>query len=525
MRLNALDLFRRWFRIPPAKSRQALPSALRSRTYTDILFVDTNVFLQCRDLRELSWKDVARGGQVLLLVASPVLREIDRLKNDGNTRRNKRARKTTSLIREIINAADGVVSVCDRPPIVDIALAPPLCHTAVVDPSLDLRQADDAIIAEALAMASDVRMPAPALLTHDTNPIATAKRVGLPTEVVPDSWLLPPESDSRDKRIRELETRLRDLEENHPVLDIESLSSDGIAHRELAIEFLDYQPLEWSEIERLVELAQSLNPLAKSFNDTENNHPDGLDAVARAISRMAGIRRTYTPAADADIEMYRDQEYPNWIEKVSEFFGDAHSYLAAPTAVVSGKIRISNTGTVSATDLLISIGVSSGFVLEPEPDEPEDNSGADENLLPTPPTPPSGHWTQRSAFDVSRGMLAAYPGISGPLFDDRISALLPKKHDRFDFYWKDGQPDACSDKREYVCDEFRHKHNPEDFSFSIRVLDPQHTTDGVATIQAAATNLPNPAVFQVPIRVRVVTTQTAVAVEELLRKAARHIKD
>jgi hypothetical protein len=63
-----------------------------------VLFLDSNLFLQCRELHELPWNEIAPDEkEILLAISRPVQREIDKLKHDGNDRRAKRARKANSL--------------------------------------------------------------------------------------------------------------------------------------------------------------------------------------------------------------------------------------------------------------------------------------------------------------------------------------------------------------------------------------------------------------------------------------------
>src|SRR3546814_16297514 len=51
------------------------------------------------------------------------------------------------------------------------------------------------------------------LLSHDTGPLLTAKRVAVPFVRVPEAWLLPVESDKDQTRIRELEAQVRSYQQ------------------------------------------------------------------------------------------------------------------------------------------------------------------------------------------------------------------------------------------------------------------------------------------------------------------------
>ena len=66
------------------------------------LFLDTNVLEQCRPLRELDWSAWREFAEVHLIISRPVQSEIDDHKSKGGERLARKARKASSLIREII---------------------------------------------------------------------------------------------------------------------------------------------------------------------------------------------------------------------------------------------------------------------------------------------------------------------------------------------------------------------------------------------------------------------------------------
>lgn len=55
------------------------------------LFVDSNIFLQCRPVHELDWDRLVGCEELTLLIPSAVLVELDKHKSDGNSRRAQRA--------------------------------------------------------------------------------------------------------------------------------------------------------------------------------------------------------------------------------------------------------------------------------------------------------------------------------------------------------------------------------------------------------------------------------------------------
>ena len=69
--------------------REGLPLAKR----TLYLFPDTNVFIQCRSLKEVDWSEWRHYAKIHLIVCQPIQREMDKHKNRGSDRVAKRARK------------------------------------------------------------------------------------------------------------------------------------------------------------------------------------------------------------------------------------------------------------------------------------------------------------------------------------------------------------------------------------------------------------------------------------------------
>ena len=183
---------------------------------TVFIFPDTNAFLQCRDFAELRWADITSEENIRILVSRTVQREIDRLKTDGNKRRSSRARKTSTFFRTIIRASDETLVIRDSKPRVTVGF--PEGDSAKQLPmqdELDRDYEDDRLVAEALAF-HDTKGVEVCLLSNDTHVVLTAKRVGLKYEEIPDSWILPPEPDPREKEIVDLRGRVEKLEDRLP---------------------------------------------------------------------------------------------------------------------------------------------------------------------------------------------------------------------------------------------------------------------------------------------------------------------
>jgi hypothetical protein len=74
-------------------------------------FTDSNFFLQCKKYDQLHWSDITGDKNITIIVTRPVQIEIDKLKNDGNSRRAKRAREITSLFRAMLGSNDNAIHI------------------------------------------------------------------------------------------------------------------------------------------------------------------------------------------------------------------------------------------------------------------------------------------------------------------------------------------------------------------------------------------------------------------------------
>src|SRR5258708_4622859 len=118
------------------------------------LFIDTNVFVQCLDLKDLTpqaWAEVTGEGDISIVVPRTVIRQIDSLKNDGRERRRaKRARSAYSILSTLaLKDETGQEVIREASPRIILSVAPPLNPTRSKPSNLDLESADAKIVEEA----------------------------------------------------------------------------------------------------------------------------------------------------------------------------------------------------------------------------------------------------------------------------------------------------------------------------------------------------------------------------------------
>jgi len=358
-----------------------------------VYFVDTNLFLQCKDLKQLPWKDISQDRDIHLLVSRPVMEEIDRLKHDGNTRRAKRARKASSFLRKIAVSDSTEEIIRDSSPRVVLSISTYIEKKETKIEILDLARADDRIINEALSYADNNPDKKVKLLTHDTNPLLTAKNCGLEYTVIPDDWLLDPEPDARDKRIIELEKKVKELEKSSPDIDVR-VSHNNNQVPNLVLDVTVYEEISEQKLDELAAEAQDRFPMKKSFKDPDPNKYLTPTAMLESMHSIAGIRWKYHPPSKSKIEEYQSEKYPGWIENVKNYFQELPIYLEAPERLVNISFVLTNSGVVPAENAVIEFRALGGILFKPPKSDKDDDidEATTAPEFPKPPTPPKGKW-------------------------------------------------------------------------------------------------------------------------------------
>jgi len=469
-----------------------------------VFFVDTNILLQCRDLSELPWGEVSEDEDLLILISRPVQEEIDRLKQDGNTRRAKRARKTTSFFRKIISSDDSKLIIRDSGPRVEISFSPIRYKQTIKFDQLDLSQADDRIINEALSYSSANPDQKVELLTHDTNPMVTAKLCGLLYSVIPDDWLLAPEPDSRDKKILELENRVRELEKSSPQIELSAQDETGTLISSLSIKIATYDKLSEEKINALITEVCRRSPLVDVIEKkVPSSPPPSLGGST--VDRMLGIEWHYEHPDSSKIENYREVEYPEWIENVRKCFKNLHAKLEYPNRLAAISFALINSGSIPAENLVIEFEAEGGLLFVPPKTENTVIGQQQKIELPPPPSPPKGKWVKRRIAAQYFSSMHLADSVSPLRYDNLLPDFIrnPVNHqkDRNTFYWKGGKPHHYKDIWIFECQEFRHQVDKEIFEMSLFVPVAKEIKKAVVKCLVTAKNLPKPIIFHLPVEV------------------------
>jgi hypothetical protein len=456
-----------------------------------------NLFLQCRAITSLPWKDLGEAGPITIYIGHTLTREIDRLKSDGNQRRAKRARDASSLFRKLLRASNKAMVLQEAGPRVTLTFLPHLDPQREKSPVLDLSNPDDCHIEEALAFQANHPDSRTVILTHDTGPMLTAERVGLEPLEVPDAWLLEPEKDERQKQIDELTRQVKLLQTQHAQISISARDENDAAIEALTLSVVEYDPPAPDLIEGVLADLRSHYPRREDFAK-----PPPTDQWS--LYALAGYPRQYQPPPQEKIDQYQ-QDYENWLIETEAFLKALPERLTLRTYYADAVFRVENFGTKTARSVQIDFAATPGFLLRPpsENGKPDDKAEFRHLNLPGRPEPPEGRYSDplTSWTEAIRG----FPGIlsheaAGPAMNI-ASFLQPKPHDPTAFYYRGGKPNSFMQSVSLTCMQFRHRLEPEDFEFEVQWQPEFRSKGGAIRCRVSAENLPEPIEHVLPIRV------------------------
>lgn len=462
------------------------------------LFIDTNLFIQCRDLRELDWSEWKDFPEVHLIVCLPVQREIDKQKARGkNDRVGRRARKTyLSLFRPIATDEKKYELIKEADPRVKLFLESPSRPDPELSDRLDYNDPDDEIIGCLHRYTKDNPNADARLLTYDTGPMMTARGLGLSIAPIKQEWLLPPEDNEVEREITQLKREIAQLKKTEPQFNIRCVDDEGVEVDKLELIHNIYEPLNECEVSNYIEILKDRFPIATEFNQREPK-PMGLATVS------LGQRWHFEPVPEDAINNYKNCEYPEWIEDCYEALSNIHEALQRREGQPTFRFEVANEGTRPGNDALVVIRAKGHFKICPPPFEQEDaeDDGQIEPIIPSPPTPPRGQWK------VSHTWLSHNsPGIFREL--DRLSPVVPYTHreprrDPNAFYYKPKRIQEPADTFSLECEQWRHGTGGESFDGNIFLKKGMTTASGVLECEIHAENLFKPTIKRIPVRIEV----------------------
>lgn len=461
------------------------------------VFPDTNVFVQCKPLDELDWSPLGTFKRVEIIVSRPVQAEIDAQKNKGSGRLHKRARKASAIFREAILSQEGYIEFGSNPR-VRLTIKPNIRPSPAHGNSLDYSERDDQLVGIAATFAEENRNIDVRLLTHDTGPMASARMIGLRFVEVPETWLLPPETDETQKRITALQEELKRYENAEPAITIDVRDRGDTPPFEWTLE--TYPPLDFQTIAALLERLKSRFPIATCFEP---------DQQGPSKTSRLGIADRFVPATDKEIAEYQES-YAAWLVECKTFLKTLHEKLADQTKWPEVEAVFNNEGARPADDALITFDAKGPLqILLPPGDEEQQ-----ELNLPSPPTPPRGHYRLSRLLEAN----SIFREFSQNL--DIAGGLTSRSRDANAFYWKPGPPKTFPVKTcSLECKQWRHQAGEKSIALAIVAgIGIQSGSDvrGALEITVHAANMTHSVTKQTPIRIHVQAGNTYSKALELI---------
>lgn len=462
-------------------------------------FPDTNLFIQCRSLKELDWSEWADFEEVHLIICHTVQREIDQQKHRRNGRVAQRARKTSSLFRSIVEKDHSLIR--EKGPQVKLMLESSSVPSPELKDRLDYDKPDDEIVGflhqyKQQHPEADVR-----LLTHDTGPMMTARSLNLPFVKIEDAWLLPPESNETERENRRLKEEIALLKKTEPQFLIKCVDASGEEITSLGIESQVYEPLSEDDLLAFIDSLRNQFPPATDFGPREPPKRGSLIPGRESLGMAAvyGMEEVYKPASEKKIARYRDKKYPAWIKECKDILSTLHGALQRKVGPPSFCFVATNKGTRPGKDILVDIKAEGNFLICPPQIKDEENSDEEKETelrRPLPPKPPRGRWVSRSYRPVSADV-HAYPR---PLILPPITRN--ERHDPNAFYYK-YRPTKPGESFSLECEQWRHGIGDEYFDGQIHFRRDTNEIRGVIEFQIHAENLSSPVKKVVAVRITV----------------------
>lgn len=183
-------------------------------------FTDTNVFIEYQDYSQLDWPKILNVPEVCLVIAPMVRKEIEDHRRDPRSpRRQKRARTVSGKLRELAFSVDDgeEAPVPGRPAVtyLEIARSPRMSDYPELSPS----EQDDHIIAAILDFKKQHPDLDTVVVSGDTGMCFKARHYGLKQIFLSEDYLMPDEPPPEQKQVRDLERRVRLLENPSPILE------------------------------------------------------------------------------------------------------------------------------------------------------------------------------------------------------------------------------------------------------------------------------------------------------------------
>lgn len=354
---------------------------------TKYVFIDTNVFINYRSLKEIDWLQVTAADKVVIVLVPVNIRELNYLKDspEKSPKTRKRAASALKIIKETFKD-DLEVELRSN---TDLIFEARDASSDIFDNNhlRDLR--DDHFIASIIKYRVENNDNQIVFFTHDFGMRGKAKLATIETLSLPEKYKLPDEPDEQQVKIRQLEKELKRFKSRLP--DLKLKFQNGT--QELI--FSPYKDnLEDEFIKGEMESVKAKHP---------QKNPE-----AKAIAKWPSIMPMVGFSSLFDIPLSEFDRYNNDLETYYENYKshlrDLVSFLAAQKRTIPLLLQLDNNGTSPATDVDVILEIKKLVAVKEEHDNDE---------KPIPPQPPKEPRTQSELqFDFFTELPAFSPDSS-----------------------------------------------------------------------------------------------------------------
>ncbi|TPL49827.1 PIN domain-containing protein [Mesorhizobium sp. B2-4-6] len=412
------------------------------------IFVDTNAFIQMRDLKDIPWAATfPQASRIDIMVIMPVIKELEAFKVGPNERRRDRSRAALALIDEAMELDSMALEWKPGHPSVWLRVGARNRIEEARFPELDLAKTDDLIVAHAA-----VHGEGAIVFSHDRGPRISARAISVKTLKPEETWLLPPERSEKDRKIEQLERAAR---ERHPKI----LLALGVAKESLEWVVPILPPLDPEEIRRKTDTILTQHPRAslRRVSDLE-------ELMGHGVSQESADR-------------YR-REYDRFEQSVKGYFERLHKMVRRAALVIRVPYTVTNDSGIATKGLRIETAIEGDAWLAADRTDACRLAGIP--ALPSPPDVP----TPRKMFEL-------------PIRKFESFGSLPKPRDPAGFYWVD-RPKKGEKSASLMCEDY---HPRRSWSDEVLVVADSAAFSGSLEFHLIASNLSEPINTKVAMRV------------------------
>jgi PIN domain len=453
---------------------------------------DTNFFLQCHPADKIDWKQVTQAPAVVLLVVREVRKELDRLKSGGNQRRAKRARAASGLLRRLSTEGLQEIELRATGPRVTLRTAQRPAASALPADYL-VETSDDRIVAEVFA-AQGAAEDGVTFLSHDSVPLEDAAGLGLPTQVVPEAWLLEPEPSELERELGDMKRRVKALEGRipHIVVDFSTDAEDN-----LRLQSPYFPPLSQVFIDAAMREVRRKHPPAVP--------PDDYTHLTWNVAQMI-------QAEESRWSRYVE-DHSKWLTKVESALNDAWVFFNDDPRAMRLDFSLSNRGHAGAENLIVRIEPRGDFHLVDD-DALEEEHSPPWYFPPPPGAPRPRDLLGLSSFDYLTRGLPLHP--HDYVLQNLRTPVMAR--DRHAVYWEyEGGRNATH--LEGQCVDFRHGLRPDKFELLLeRDAIGDEPIRGAIDILVSAGNLPEPMRVTYPVVIETEGRDMEALIRDLLKR-------